>query len=61
MADQRTHWDEIFTLKTSDEMSWFQATPTTSLELLAKWSSDDASLVDIGAGNSTLVDGLIER
>jgi len=61
MQDVRGHWDEIFTQKTDDEMSWSQATPTMSLELLAQWSSPDDALVDVGAGNSRLVDHLVER
>ncbi len=61
MQDARTHWDDIFAKKTDDEMSWFQATPTTSLALLSSWSSPDDALLDIGAGNSRLVDHLVER
>ncbi|MHB1208891.1 MAG: class I SAM-dependent methyltransferase [Acidimicrobiales bacterium] len=61
MSDTREHWDAIFTQKSDDEMSWFQAVPTTSLELLAQWSTPDDPLIDIGAGNGRLVDHLIER
>jgi ubiquinone/menaquinone biosynthesis C-methylase UbiE len=61
MQDARAHWDDIFSQKTDDEMSWFQATPTTSLALLSKWSSPDDALLDVGAGNSRLIDHLIER
>lgn len=61
MQDTRAHWDEIFTLKSDDEMSWFQTTPTMSLELLSKWSSPDDALIDVGAGNARLIDHLVER
>lgn len=61
MPETRAHWDQIFTQKSDDEMSWFQATPTTSLEFLSTWSSPDDALIDIGAGNSQLIDQLVER
>ena len=61
MHDVREHWDGIFTQKSDNEMSWYQATPTTSLELLSKWSNPDDALIDVGAGDSRLIDHLVER
>ncbi len=61
MSDASEHWDTIFAQKSDDEMSWYQDVPTTSLELLARWSQPEEPLIDIGAGNARLVDHLIER
>lgn len=34
--DRKTHWDRVYTTKASDEVSWYQPEPTTSLRLLEK-------------------------
>ena len=60
MEDAAGHWDVVFETKASDEVSWFQAQPTTSLRLLESWASPTGSVIDIGAGASTLVDVLLD-
>lgn len=56
------HWDDIYSRRASTDVSWFQSVPTVSLALLeAVGARADASLVDVGAGASTLVDALVER
>lgn len=55
-------WDDIYRGKTSEQFSWYEAAPTRSLEAiaaLAPWV--DASIVDVGGGESRLVDLLLER
>ena len=32
--DTKTHWERVYSTKAGDEVSWYQATPTTSLRLL---------------------------
>lgn len=61
MADAVEHWDQIFSTKAPDQVSWFQREPAASLRLLRRWSTPTASLVDIGAGDSTLVDRLLDE
>lgn len=56
MEDTAGYWDSVFATKASDEVSWFQAQPTTSLRLLERSASPTGSVIDIGAGASTLVD-----
>lgn len=42
-------------------MSWTQAVPLTSLKLIEKLAHDkNASIIDVGGGDSTLVDHLLE-
>ena len=53
------HWDTVFETRALDEVSWFQAVPTTSLRLLERWARRDGALIDVGAGASTLVDRLL--
>jgi hypothetical protein len=62
MADQRAHWDRVYTEKRAEEVSWRQEEPTLSLKLIARTGVGfDAPIVDVGGGASTLVDHLIER
>jgi ubiquinone/menaquinone biosynthesis C-methylase UbiE len=57
-----THWDGVYSGRGLTEMSWFQATPTASLELLdALGVSPQSAVIDVGGGASLLVDHLLER
>lgn len=58
MSDQR-HWEGAYG-RGELSVSWHQAEATKSLELIQSIApSHDKSLVDIGGGASTLVDGLL--
>jgi trans-aconitate methyltransferase len=56
------HWDEIYRTRDSGQFSWTQAEPVMSLRLIDQLSvgSEDA-IIDVGAGDSTLVDALLAR
>jgi trans-aconitate methyltransferase len=56
------HWDHIYRSRASDELSWTQGEPVTSLRLVEQLplGREDA-VVDVGAGESTLVDALLAR
>lgn len=60
MEDAAGHRDSVFETKASDEVSWFQAEPSISLRLLKRWASPAGSVIDIGAGASTLADALLD-
>ena len=32
--DRKAHWDRVYTTKATDALSWFQASPDTSLRLI---------------------------
>jgi SAM-dependent methyltransferase len=60
--DRTEHWNGVYQKRAPNEVSWFQSEARTSLELIeACRCSSSASVVDIGAGASTLVDGLLLR
>lgn len=60
--DRRNHWDSVYRTKREDEVSWFQASPTLSLDLIHAAGLDrHASIIDVGGGASRLVDALIEE
>jgi SAM-dependent methyltransferase len=60
MEDAAGHWESVFETKATDEVSWFQAVPAVSLRLLERWASPAGSVIDVGAGASTLVDSLLD-
>jgi SAM-dependent methyltransferase len=62
-APGSAHWDEVYRGKPADQVSWYQPSATTSLRLLAPVLGPAAatrSVVDVGAGASVLVDGLLD-
>lgn len=59
-STQKSHWDAVFDTKKFDEVSWYQADPHISLELITQYSSPLDAVVDIGAGASVLVDKLLD-
>lgn len=57
----RDHWDRVYGERREDEVSWFQARPGTSLDLVARTGAgQDARIVDVGGGASRLVDALLD-
>jgi SAM-dependent methyltransferase len=61
-SDRRAHWDSVYRTKREDEVSWFQASPSLSLDLIhATGVERHASIIDVGGGASRLVDALSER
>ena len=56
------HWDDVYTRKAEEDVSWFQPEAAVSLALIARCAPAlDARLLDVGGGASRLVDGLLER
>lgn len=56
------HWDNVYTTKFADAVSWFQAKADVSLRLMDGLSLDkNAPVIDVGGGASVLVDGLLKR
>jgi SAM-dependent methyltransferase len=58
---RQAHWQNVYTKKGENEVSWFQENPAPSLELIAQIRAPPASaILDIGGGASRLVDHLID-
>lgn len=59
--DQKTHWEKVYQTKAPDSVSWYRPHLEKSLELIRKANTDlSASIIDVGGGESTLVDDLLE-
>jgi 2-polyprenyl-3-methyl-5-hydroxy-6-metoxy-1,4-benzoquinol methylase len=58
--DTRTHWEKIYTTKAPNQVSWYRRHLETSLALITRATNDrTASVIDVGGGESTLVDDLL--
>ncbi len=59
--ERKEHWDNVFSTKQEKEVSWYQESPDTSLYFVAKLKiPKDAKIIDIGGGDSYLIDNLLE-
>lgn len=58
--DPRSHWEQVYRTKGPDQVSWFQPEAKLSLELIQLVApARDTAIIDVGAGASMLVDGLL--
>lgn len=56
------HWDEAYGARAIGGVSWYQATPAVSLELVeALGIPPEAAVIDAGGGESFLADELVAR
>ena len=56
------HWEKVYASKQPNEVSWTQQTPQTSLDFIHRFNlSKEARIIDIGGGDSKLVDHLLSE
>ena len=61
-AGGQAHWEHIYETKSGNDLSWFQERPSISLELIrATGAKPSATIIDIGGGESRLVDALLDE
>jgi SAM-dependent methyltransferase len=62
MGDSNSHWDTVYRTKQFDKVSWYAPHLAESLRLITGLvPNKDAAIIDIGGGESTLVDDLLDR
>ena len=62
MENKSAHWEHVYETKGPAEVSWTQDIPQTSLDYIKECQlSKDANIIDIGGGDSKLVDFLLEE
>jgi 2-polyprenyl-3-methyl-5-hydroxy-6-metoxy-1,4-benzoquinol methylase len=60
--DVKRHWESIYGKKAPDAVSWYRPHLETSLALIGRAAADSsAAIIDVGGGESTLVDDLLAR
>ena len=58
--DRKKHWESVYTGKAPDQLSWYQETPSMSLDLIEQTGiARDGAIIDVGGGASVLVDHLL--
>lgn len=61
-TDRQQHWDQIYQTKALELVGWYQPIPETSLSFFEKFAvPTTARIIDIGGGDSLLVDHLLDR
>lgn len=59
---EKNHWDNIYSSKAEDEVSWFQPYPKTSMEFVELFNLPlNANIIDVGGGDSHFVDALLNK
>ncbi|MBN8783622.1 MAG: class I SAM-dependent methyltransferase [Terrimonas ferruginea] len=62
MNERKDHWEKIYETKQPHEVSWTQSRPAISLEMIRQTGiARHAAIIDIGGGDSNLVDHLLEE
>lgn len=61
MTQAHTHWDQVYRSKSFDAVSWYAPHLETSLQLIQSVASPASAIIDVGGGESTLVDDLLAR
>ena len=60
--DTKTHWEKVYTRKAPNGVSWYRTHLETSLALIERAAeARSAAIIDVGGGESTLVDDLLLR
>ena len=56
----KEHWENVYSTKAAEEVSWFQEHARLSLQIICDSAlAPDGRIIDVGGGASTLVDDLL--
>lgn len=60
MGNKKEHWEKVFATKKENEVSWYQQKPEISINFFTdNQIPKDAKIIDIGGGDSYLIDNLL--
>jgi SAM-dependent methyltransferase len=61
-VDPKAHWEKVYRTKQPNEVSWYRPHLEVSLQLIEEAAPNrDGQIIDVGGGESTLVDDLLIR
>jgi SAM-dependent methyltransferase len=61
-VSRQQHWNGVYTTKAEREVSWFEASPGISMQMIeGAGLTSDSCVLDVGGGESRLVDALLDR
>lgn len=59
---RKNHWEQVYATKSPEQVSWTQDVPKASLDFIAACQLvKSAKIIDVGGGDSRLVDFLLEE
>ena len=62
IVDTKSHWEKVYRTKQPNEVSWYRPHLEISLQLIDDAAPNhNAQIIDVGGGESTLVDDLLAR
>lgn len=62
VLNAKQHWDNLYSAKAENEVSWFQPYPKTSMEFVELFHLPlNANIIDIGGGDSHFADALLDK
>ncbi|QGY42321.1 methyltransferase domain-containing protein [Maribellus comscasis] len=62
MLERKKHWENIFRIKDTRQVSWYQQKPETSLHIIELLElPQNAKIIDAGCGDGYLPDFLIQK
>ena len=60
-SKRKIHWEKIYQTKDMKDLSWYQPSPKISIDFIKQFNIPvEASIIDIGGGDSLFVDHLLE-
>lgn len=59
--DSQNHWEKIYTEKAPTAVSWYRPHLETSVSLIERVATKESAIIDVGGGESTLVDDLLSH
>lgn len=60
--DRKLHWENIYNTKDTQQVSWYQKVPETSLKLIDQLhTSKSDKIIEVGCGDSYLGDHLLQK
>jgi SAM-dependent methyltransferase len=60
--ERKQHWESVYTSKGEREVSWYEALPAVSVRMIeAAGLTPETCVIDVGGGDSRLVDILVAR
>jgi trans-aconitate methyltransferase len=61
-VDRKEHWEQVYGSRSERDVSWFETVPELSIQMIeAAGVNADTCIVDIGGGDSHLIDELLAR
>ncbi len=51
--NRRTHWEQVYETRSTDEMSWYQSQPTLSLDLIEATGAKHGTRYQVPSARTT--------